>query len=62
MENTLIKRKPIFSKLWFFLIFLFLVILAAVAFTTYYINSAIAAPSNQNNEKIFVIKEGQSIV
>src|SRR3990172_5466296 len=60
MENTLVRRKPIFSKLWFFLIFFFLTALAVIAFAAIYINSVIAAPSSENKEQIFVIKEGQS--
>ena len=60
MESTLVRRKPIFSKLWFFLIFFFLIIVALIVFAATYINSVIAAPSTENNEKAFVIKEGQS--
>lgn len=60
MENSWVRRRPIFSKLWFLLIFLFLVLAISASGATFYVRSVLAAPSSENTEKIFVIKEGES--
>lgn len=62
MENNWVTRKKIFSRLWFFLIALFLIVVLLFSVGSYFIKSSIAAPSEKNEEKIFVIKEGQSLV
>lgn len=62
MENAWIRRRPIFSKLWILLIALFLLAIFIVGFGTYYIKSSFSAPSTKNEEKVFVIAEGQSLI
>ena len=62
MEANLVPRRKIFSKMWFVLIFLFLLIVVLGVGATFYVKSALAAPSDQNKEIVFVIKEGESLV
>lgn len=62
MENSWVRRKKIFSKWWFFLITIFLFSVVLLGVGAYYINSAFAAPSVNKEEKVFVIKEGESIM
>ena len=61
MENNWVRRKPIFSKIWFFLILFFLSFISIILLSTYYVNSAFAAPSTDKTEKIFIIKEGEAL-
>lgn len=62
MENNWVRRKKIFSKLWIFLIILFLMLVVVVASGTYYVKSSFAAPSDKNEEKVFIIKEGEGMM
>lgn len=60
METSWVKRSKIFSKFWFFLIFIFLVIVVPIAGLTFWVKWAIAAPAKIGKEQVFVITEKES--
>lgn len=62
METNWIKKKKIFSKRWFLTIAVFLLLTIPLVTITFWVNWAMAAPKNSGKEKIFVIKENESII
>ena len=62
METNWIKKKKIFSKRWFLTIAVFLLLTIPLVTITFWVNWATAAPENSGKEKIFVIKENESII
>ncbi len=62
METNWIKKKKIFSKFWFFLIFIFLLIIIPAILVTAYFQWGLAAPKTSGKEQIFVVAENESTV
>lgn len=60
METNWVKKSKIFSKFWFFLVFIFLVIIIPVIGATFWVKWNFAAPAKVGKEQIFVIKENES--
>ncbi len=62
METNWIKKKKIFSKRFYSLVALFLLILIPILTITLWINWAISAPATSGKAKVFVIQENESTV
>lgn len=60
MEINWVKKKKIFSKLWFFLISIFLLIVITFAVISGWVKWAMAAPAQSGKPVIFVISQDES--
>lgn len=60
METNWVKKKKIFSKRWFFLIFIFLLIVIPFGLLSAWANWALAAPTQSGKSVIFVISQNES--
>lgn len=60
MEINWVKRKKVFSKTWFFLVFFFLLIVVPLSAISLWVKWAFAAPNKSGKEIIFVISENES--
>lgn len=61
METTLVKKKKIFSKLWFLLTAIFLLLFISLFTLTAWVVWATGAPAQSGKAKIFVITENESV-
>src|SRR3989304_5711432 len=61
MQTKWIRAKPLFSKIWFFLVFLFLLVVIPLIVVSAWFNWATAPVSKEGEEKSFVIELNEGV-